>query len=188
VLVIFDADDTGLITHPVILNILKQRHGQDLPVDQYLTKDNAGEGFIGLMEDGEFLPLCNIREGFIECVDAVIAAGHEVGIGTHRGYHRMGMIHTRSIFGAHWKKFTRNFFIDPYVHPCKMSFIEESIDEDFIIVDDRPNFNSEYDQDDPRIILFDQPWNKNLPFVRVDKFDENFLKILFERIEFISNL
>lgn len=187
--VLFDLDDTGLITHPVIVRMLKETHGDDVPIDKYLTPDNGGSGFIGLMESGEFLDKVAFREDFFLIVDQLIAAGVDVGICTHRGYHPMGQILTRKLFtDEQWDKFTYKFFLDPRTQPDKLEFLFEELESDFVLVDDRPHFNSETDDDDfNHVILFDQPWNKNLPFERVYAFDQKLVDLIFKKFELIDN-
>lgn len=187
---VFDWDDTGLRTHPFIVAFLKEKHGDDLPIDQYLTPDNGGSGFLGLMESGEFLDKVEIRDGFIAMVRRLIAEGHEVYSCSHRGYHAMGHILTRKLFtDEEWNLFTEHYFLDPIQSPNKIEFLLEVFDgEDFILVDDRPHFTCENEAEDADfIILFDQPWNRELSFPRVNAFDESFIRVLDERIQNLSN-
>lgn len=181
--IIFDLDDTGLKTHPWLIQHLKETHGDDLPIDQYLTKDNGGTGFLGLMESGLFLDKVEFQDNFITFVETVIEFGYPVGICSHRGYHPMGQILTRKLFTQQqWDMFTYRFFLDPIVTPDKLEFLHDVIDEPFILFDDRPHFKSEYNiEDADNIILFDQPWNKNLPFERAFGFDQHALSIILRR-------
>lgn len=187
---VFDWDDTALLTHPYYVKVLKETHGDDLPLDQYFTKDNGGTGFLGLMESGSFMDKVEIRSGFIEMVRRLVAEGHEIYSCSHRGYHRMGHVLTRKLFTEEeWNLFTEHYFLDPATTPNKVEFLQEVFDgEDFIIFDDRPHFTCEHSEEDAEhIVLFDQPWNKELPFDRVFAFDENFISVLDKKLEIYSN-
>lgn len=189
--IVFDWDDTALRTHPFYVKYLKENHGDDIPLDEYCTEDNGGSGFLGLMESAHFMDKVEIREGFIPMVRRLIAEGHDIYSCSHRGYHKLGAVLTRKLFTEEeWNLFSDHYFLDPMTTPNKVEFLQEVFDgDDFILFDDRPHFSCQNSEEDAEhIILFDQPWNKNLPFDRVFDFDENFIQTLDKKLEIFSNL
>lgn len=186
---VFDVDDTGAKTHPFYVKHFRENFDIELPKDVYATPENAGPHFYDFVNSGYFLDKVEMYEGFAEAIFQIKRDGHSASVCSHRGYHPMGMSKTRKLFGQElWNQFDNHYFLDPLRTPNKMDFLESVIEGPFVILDDRPHFSSELDPEDyNNIVLFDQPWNKHLPFPRIGKYDENFLPFLYAQAKRLTN-
>jgi hypothetical protein len=190
-LIIFDLDDCGIVTHPVIRNKLLKL-GIDVG-DNYITKENGGQEFLDILAEGRFMLETKFREFFIPTVSMLLRAGFSIGICTHRGYHERGERYTLKALAKHRSMFDYIHVINPYDHPDKIAYLDTLHGPDtYILVDDKPKFYSD-GTCGSNVLLFTQPWNEHYNHEhRISSFDrqhflENLLPMLGGESELLTN-
>lgn len=154
----FDMDDTLVATHAYIRDNLspstnetaqimrqcdEQGHayihaGKDLQDDIYeqiLRKEDF------MLESGIAAWVENHFEEFVEFINELKELGHTFSICTHRGWTEYGYSKTiRWLSAKGLELFDDIHCLDSEETPCKLTYLQETYGNDFIIVDDNPSF------------------------------------------------
>lgn len=165
-----DLDDTVNGTRNILVHLMKTIHNYDAPEDIYLTSDNT-DGYLGeILDSGEFMKHVNLNRGFPGLFGHLVRTNNlTINICTHRGYHPKGEEYTHEFLNnlGILDFLDEIIILDPKKNPNKVEFIKSElklVDDEFIIIDDKPNFFSN-ESLCRNTILFDQFWNKDIiPF------------------------
>lgn len=188
--VVLDWDDTLNDTFIPLRKSVAAK-GYPLPADGvYLTTENTNGGLDVVLAEAEFMRERHVREGNDELTDVIRRLkrqGSQVGICTHRGYHKDAKELSEEAFAT--LEWTPDFIIilDPVVDGDKVAHLTEVFGEGrFTLIDDRPRWDAKHDLPE-NVWLMSQPWNEDVKthdwFTRVKD-----LKTLAIHLYHLSNM
>lgn len=176
--VVLDWDDTVNATFLPLRKAVAAK-GYPLPAEHvYLTTENTNGGLDVVLAEGEFMRVRETRLGdmkLTQLIQRLQEAGVDVGICTHRGFHKDAMALSEDAFGTLGWRPNFIYILDPANDPDKVAFLTELYGDDFTLVDDRPRWDSKHPLPG-NVWLMDQPWNHDIPvadpFCRIEGLDQ----------------
>lgn len=188
--VVLDWDDTLNDTFIPLRRSVAAK-GYPLPEEGvYLTTENTNGGLDVVLAEAEFMRERHVRKGNDKLTDVIRRLkrqGTQVGICTHRGYHKDAKELSEEAFAT--LDWTPDFTIilDPAVAGDKVAHLTEVFGEGrFTLIDDRPRWDAKHDLPE-NVWLMSQPWNADVKthdwFTRVKD-----LEVLAIQLYHLSNM
>lgn len=163
--VVLDWDDTINATFIPLRKAVVAK-GYPVPAERvYLTTENTNGGLDIALAEGEFMRERVTRPGdqkLTQVIQRLQADGVQVGICTHRGFHKDAMALSEEAFGNLGWRPNFIYILDPAKNPDKVEYLTELYGDNFTLIDDRPRWDAKHPLP-ANVWLMQQPWNRDIP-------------------------